>query len=328
MGEVLLAAGGGELSVARQRDALRGDLAERLSASRLAHAFDRATRGPALDAAPRPADPSVSVVVCTHDRADQLRSCLESFGGLRTPPHEVIVVDNAPSDDAARQVCAEHPVRYVLEPVAGLSRARNRGVLESTGEVIAFTDDDCIVDPAWLDSLGEDFTDPLVMVVTGYVGPLELETRAQCLFELHGGFGRTFERTVYDGISTVDAGVGDGNSFIRRRALEEVGLFAEDLGPGTPAASGQDADLFGRVFAAGYRIVSTPGRVVWHRHRRDYGELRGAMGAYVQGSTAAAIRRAARHHDVNGLRTAAWWWHSDIRRDLGRILRRSEERAP
>jgi GT2 family glycosyltransferase len=328
VGEVLLASTSGQLSVARQQDALRGELAERLSARRLAHAFDRATRGPALDAAPTPADPSVSVVVCTHDRADQLRSCLESFGGLRTTPHEVIVVDNAPSDDAARQVCAEHPVRYVLEPVAGLSRARNRGVLESSGEVIAFTDDDCVVDPGWLDSLGEDFSDPLVMVVTGYVGPLELETRAQCLFELHGGFGRSFERTIYDGLSTAQAGVGDGNSFIRRRVLEEVGLFAEDLGPGTPAASGQDADFFARVFAAGYRILATPGRIAWHRHRRDYPELRRAMSAYVLGSTSAGIRRAVRHRDVNGLRPAAWWWHSHFRRDLGQILRRTERRVP
>ena len=116
-----------------------------------------------------------------------------------------------------------------------LSRARNRGVLESSGELIAFTDDDCIVDPAWLDSLGEDFTDPLVMVVTGYVGPLELETRAQCLFELHGGFGRTFERTVYNGISTVDAGVGDGQP--GRRVARFTGLsHPSHTGPPGPPA--------------------------------------------------------------------------------------------
>ena len=97
------------------------------------------------------------------------------------------------------------PVRYVLEPHPGQSRARNRGILETTGDFVAFTDDDCVVDPGWLDDLGGSFSDPLVMGVTGYVGPVELESPSQILFELHGGFQRGLEYTVFDGATEIAA---------------------------------------------------------------------------------------------------------------------------
>src|SRR5438309_1205261 len=65
--------------------------------------------------------------------------------------------------------------------------------------LIAFTDDDCAVDPHWLDGLAEPFADTLVTAVTGHVAPVELETPAQILFEQHGGFGRGLEPKVFDG---------------------------------------------------------------------------------------------------------------------------------
>src|SRR5581483_2061946 len=139
-----------------------------------------------------------------------------------------------------KDLVAELPVRYLREDHPGASRARNRAIAESTSDLLAFTDDDCVVDPRWLDDLDESFADELVMAVTGYIGPAELETEAQVLFEAHGGFEKHFERTVFDG-TTVSPSAAAGpagasaNVIFRRRAFEEVGLFAEDLGPGTPA---------------------------------------------------------------------------------------------
>ncbi len=139
--------------------------------------------------ASRSLDPTVSVVVCTRNRPDVLAKCLDSLLELETRPHEIIVVDNCPSDDSTRTLCDRYPVRYVLETAKpGVSRARNRGVIEATGDLVAFTDDDCVVDVHWLDHLGRDFEDPLVMEVAGFVGPAELETRAQYLFEHARGF--------------------------------------------------------------------------------------------------------------------------------------------
>ena len=276
--------------------------------------------------------PRVSVIVCTRDRVDQLAFCLDSIAELNTPPEEVIVVDNAPSDESTCDLCADRPVSYVREPLPGQSRARNRGIAEARGDVIAFTDDDCTVSPRWLDGLAREFSDPLTMAVTGYIGPLELETAAQLFFERHGGFERHTERWVVDpihmaplrGASVAGAGA---NMIFRRTAFEHTGGFAEDLGPGTPARSGDDKYAFYGVLAAGYRIVHDPARLVWHRHRRDIPGLRRVMNDYGVSEFAYTSRVLAEERDANAL--AVWrWWLGHYGRDVKRYLRRSPNWVP
>lgn len=294
-----------------------------------------------LDAArpSRPESPAstgrmrVSVVLCTRDRPDQLEECLRSLMAVRPRPFEVIVVDNAPSDDRTRSACERYPVRYVVEPHPGLSRARNRGVVEARGEAVAFTDDDCIVDQAWLAGLDAAFSDPLVMAVTGYVGPLEVEHSAQFLFEAYGGFNRGFRRALYDGLVGSPAGVagvaGAGaNMVVRRSAFKAVGLFAEDLGAGTPAAAVEETYLFYRLLATGHRILFDPGRIVWHRHRADDGALRRMLYGYSTGLIAFTLRCLLRHRDAAGLRVPAWLFFKHLPEMIGRIVRRDEHRLP
>jgi GT2 family glycosyltransferase len=278
-----------------------------------------------VDDRPRSPDPSVSVVVCTRDRPDDLERCLEALGALSSTPLEIVVVDNASGDDRTRRVCEQFPVRYVEEPVAGQSRARNRGILETSGELVAFTDDDCVVDPGWLDDLHVELEDPLVQALTGYVGPLELETPAQFLFESHGGFARGLERRVFHGVwanpALTSGQVGSGaNSIFRRTVFERLGMFAEDLGPGTPARAADDNDMFCRILDAGYRIAFDPARVVWHRHRRDDGALRAILSDYGVSSSAFAARRVGRHRDLSALRIFSWWWLEHFPRDVRAIL--------
>jgi glycosyltransferase involved in cell wall biosynthesis len=321
VGELLLEAPWGRVSGEVLRAAIRDELGEGLWRQELAQAFVRATRGGGVRSRP---EPDVSVVVCTRDRPEQLRACLDSLRWLRTRPLEVVVVDNAPSDERARELCETYPeVRYVREPVAGLSRARNRGIAQSRGELVAFTDDDCVVDPGWLDGLGETFADPLVMVAVGYVGPLELETRGQCVFQLYGSFARRFERTVYDGLETMHTGLGDGNCFVRREAFAEVGLFAEDLGPGTPAKSGQDADLFHRIFLAAYRLAFEPARITWHQGTAPPGAVYGRA----VGQSAATTRWLFGRRDLRALGLTARTWGGIARRlfrvPLGLTLRQA-----
>ena len=144
--------------------------------------------------------PLVTVAVCTRDRTAQLAGCLDSLGRLDYPALDVLVVDNAPSDPAtARLVGERYPqVRYVCEPRPGLNWARNRAIAEARGEIIAYTDDDVVVDPGWVRALAHVFAQhPEVMAVTGLVVPYELETEAQMFFERYGGFGRGFERKWY-----------------------------------------------------------------------------------------------------------------------------------
>jgi glycosyltransferase involved in cell wall biosynthesis len=318
------------LTAERQWDAIRRELDERLWARQLSRAFIRAARGTV--GGPELGEPSVSVVVCTRDRPRDLRSCLDSIAALRTRPQEVIVVDNCPSDGETREVCRDYPVRYVLESRPGLARARNRGVLEARAELVAFTDDDCVVDRHWLDGLGDPFHDPLVMALTGYAGPVELETPAQYLFELHGGFQRFSERRLFDGASSspmmVAAAAGAGaNAFFRRRVFDEVGLFAEDLGPGTPARNGEEKYAFYRIAAAGYRIVFDPVRIVWHRHRSELASLRRTLFGYTTGEFAYTTRCLLAHGELGTL--AVWrWWPRHLAGDLRRWARDDERALP
>jgi GT2 family glycosyltransferase len=291
------------------RETIAADVGEWVWRRELRETVLLAGRGPETE--PRK-NPGVSVVVCTRDRADQLRSCLESLGALSTPPTEVLVVDNYPSDDTTRLLCEEFPVRYLLEPHPGQSRARNLGIIEAAAELVAFTDDDCVVDEHWLDSLGQAFDDPLTMAATGFVAPLELETRAQCLFEMQGGFPKHFERTVFDNVSrspVTSAGlVGAGaNMVFRRSVFEEIGLFAEDLGPGTPARAADDSYQMYKLLAAGYRVEFDPGRIVLHRHRRDEASLRRILFDYGCASVACSVRLLIRHREPAAMKVFAWW---------------------
>src|SRR5690348_9913012 len=95
------------------------------------------------------------------------------------PNLEILVVDNAPSSDATRDlVSARYPrVNYVVEPRPGLDWARNRAISAASGEILAYTDDDVVVDPGWVRALARAFAeDPEAMAVTGLVVPFELET--------------------------------------------------------------------------------------------------------------------------------------------------------
>lgn len=276
---------------------------------------------------------SVSVIVCTRDRPDELERCLASLVALDAPAHEIIVVDNSPATDAAREACERFAVRYVLEPLPGQSRARNRGIACATGDVIAFTDDDCVTDPAWLARLGVELADQRVMAVTGIVCPLELETAAQYLFEQHGGFRRGFRRRVLDGLlvdgaTTAGLAGAGANMAFRRCVFDEVGGFAEWLGPGTPARSADDNDLFCRVLDAGYKIVYDPAQLVWHRHRSDLESLRRVLYDYGVSSTAFAIGRLLLDRDLAATRILGWWWLRHLPREVGRLVFRRQKRMP
>jgi len=118
---------------------------------------------------------TISVLICTRNRPEQLERCLRSLQNLSPFPHEIIVIDNAPSSDATQKLVAKIPeVKYVLEPRPGLSIARNTGIRKSTGNIIAFTDDDVIVHPDWITRIAQSFQRDRVIAMTGLILPAEL----------------------------------------------------------------------------------------------------------------------------------------------------------
>ena len=78
-------------------------------------------------------EPTCTVVICTRDRPAELERCLRAVRQIEYPRFDVLVVDNAPSKAPAREAAERWAARYVAEPIRGLSRARNRGALESRG---------------------------------------------------------------------------------------------------------------------------------------------------------------------------------------------------
>lgn len=247
--------------------------------------------------------PFVSVIVPTARRPERVRSCLESLQLLRYPSFEMIVVDNAPDDPRTRAVveqCAvrDKRVRYVAESLPGSSTARNRGVREAKGELLAFTDDDAVVDPQWLRWIvGPFLKDERVGVVTGLVLPARFDTAEQRWFEEFSGFGKGFEQRLFDTDEHRADGrffypywgavFGSGNNMaFRRELLRAIGGFDPALGPGSRALAGEDVEAFSRAIVAGARLAYEPRAVCWHDHRADAAAVDRQVFSYGVGLTA------------------------------------------
>jgi len=268
--------------------------------------------------------PFVTVAVCTRDRPEDLAQCLAAIRHLRYDHLEVIVVDNAPTTDATERLVREQypDVRYVREERPGLNWARNRAALEARGDVIAYTDDDVIVDPLWAHAVGHVFAEnPGVMAVTGLVVPHELETPAQVLFETYGGFGRGYERRWYgvdteggEGAALSMAGAGKfgtgANMAYRRELFDRIGYFDPALDVGTVTNGGGDLEMFFRTLKEGYVLVYEPAAIVRHRHRREDERLRVQIRNNGIGFYAYLVRTALHYPNERlGLaRIGAWWF--------------------
>ncbi len=228
----------------------------------------------------QPFVPTTSVVICTHNRPAQLEKCLEAVSRLNYPHFEVVVVDSAPTDDGARRVAARWDVIYVVEPMPGASRARNRGARACTSEVVAFLDDDAVPEAEWLSCLTGEFEDPCVMAVGGRIVGLSIETRAERFFDGIGGFDCGPERRVVDQGTprwfelANFGGLGNGNLAIRRCAFDSWRGFHECLGPGTPLVMGEEHHALFSLIARGYRVVYAPDAVIKHPYPGTIEELR------------------------------------------------------
>ncbi len=223
---------------------------------------------------------ALSVAICTHDRAPLLQRALASVAAQRAHVHEVIVVDNAPSDDATRaMVRAQFPtVHYTCEPVQGLDFARNRALGVATGDVVLFLDDDAVADAGWAEAIAAVMRDPRVGVCTGRVEAMPVETEAQRMFEANGGFSRGMVRRRLPPppnrvrlpliVWAFDVGAGCSMA-VRRGTALELGGFDEALDLGAALPGGGDHDMLWRMLQAGYDVVYEPAALARHEHRRE-----------------------------------------------------------
>ncbi len=330
IGFVLLPITGGVLSTA-----MLAQLADQKFASAILIA--KAEREVA-DRSPQPERlPRLSIAICTKDRAERLSRLLAALSAVRPASVfsdlEIIVVDNASVDASTRDAVAAFPnVRYVFEARAGLDFARNSAVHSATGDLLAFLDDDVVVDRHWLDGLAAAWrSNPAAGGFTGLVLPYKLDTEARLLFEQRGGFGRGFSRREFHATSfalplhPVGAGVlGAGcNMAFERSLLIELGGFDEALDTGAPLPGGGDLDIFYRVLRAGRAMVYEPRYAVYHEHRETIAQLRRQYWTWGLGMMAFLDKcRRADPQLRDQHRRMIRWWTLDQLKLIVRALRR------
>lgn len=255
----------------------------------------------APDSVPDAQLPTATVVVATAGtRPDDLARTIGSLCALDYPRFDIVVVDNrgASSGRGLKGVPDDARVRVVTEPVPGASSARNRGMLEATGDVVAFVDDDTVADKEWLRAIGARFAvDPEVDMITGLVLPLELDTPPQLWFEeFYGGFSREF-RPARLSLASSDGqdplfpyALGrfgaSCNIAFRTTALARVGGFDPVLGVGTRAHGGEDLAIMMTMVLTGATIRFEPAALVRHSHRRTEREFLRQVLGYGIGLTA------------------------------------------
>src|SRR4051812_43289532 len=210
-----------------------------------------------------------SVVVCTKNRPAELEKCLAGVSRQTILPMEVLVVDNA-NDERALALSKKMGTRYCQEINIGASQARNRGISESKGDIIAYLDDDAYPDSDWLANFLRAFNDPDVMAVGGRVLAPEGNAEAKQLCALLKGPGSLMEPMVVDKSHpkwfemTVFGGLGMNGSSIafRRAAFEHVSGF--DLRLGLPGAAGEEQFAVFNLVDRGFKAAYAPGAVVTH----------------------------------------------------------------
>lgn len=216
----------------------------------------------------------ISVVICTYNRSQSLAETLESLRGQQTRDfdYELLVIDNNSKDDTREVVASYQPtfggrLRYVFEARQGQSYARNRGMSEAKGQLIAFTDDDVEPEPDWLLQLHDAFPAHQADCVYGKILPKWLAQRPSWLGEYFMHRLALLDRgdTPFV-IDSSEQQLFGANFALTRPIGQRVGGFNVELGNrGDRVGGEEDSEFFNRLFAAGGRVVYVPQAVVWHK---------------------------------------------------------------
>lgn len=204
----------------------------------------------------RPA-PRFSVIVCTRNGSGTLRSCLEALSRQSYPHHEVLLIDDGSTDTTPEIARSFAFVHYHRQDPAGLSAARNLGMKLATGDLLAYTDDDCIPDEDWLLHLSTAFDDPGWVAAGGpNIPPPPRNDTEACVAAAPGAPSHVL-------LNDEEAEHLPGcNLVIRKSALEAIGGFRVEF-----TTAGDDVDVCWRLQSNGGKLRFVPAAVVWH-HRR------------------------------------------------------------
>ena len=216
-----------------------------------------------------------TVVICTFNRANSLRNTLMSIEKLVLPKDllwELIIVDNNSCDNTRNVVEGfssetKLNIRYVFEKRQGLSNARNRGIKESKGDIIVFSDDDMEFDPNWLFQIITIFEQFDCICVAGKIIPKWPNKRPRWLIEKG-----PYRMTAFDGrfdlgnqAQEITIPPFGGNMAFVKTAFNKYGFFRSDLGrSGNNLMANEENEFCDRLLDAGEKIVYSPKAIVHH----------------------------------------------------------------
>jgi len=217
---------------------------------------------------------TITLILCTYNRANSISTALESVLASILPPDlewEVVVVDNNSTDHTRaviEELSSRHPrrLRYLFEPKQGLSNARNAGISAAQGRVVAFTDDDVTVDPKWLQSLTQPLLDEQCAGTAGRI--LLGEFRPPSWLAISGphNLGGSLVQFDLGGQSVLlDRAPFGASMAFQKSVFEEFGGFRTDLGrTGRSLIGNEDTEFGMRLLAAGLRLLYVPQAIVYH----------------------------------------------------------------
>lgn len=205
----------------------------------------------------------ISVVVPHLNQPEALERCLTSLRMGQRQPDEIVVVDNGSRVLPNEVVAASAGARLLQELTPGPGPARNLGVAQSTGDILAFIDADCLADAAWLAQAEAALADPTAQILGGDVRIAYDDPARLTMLEAYESiYAYRMDRYI-----AREGFTGTGNLVVRRAVLAAVGPFA-----GLSVA--EDRDWGQRATTMGYRIRYVPRMKVYHPARREFSEMR------------------------------------------------------
>jgi glycosyltransferase involved in cell wall biosynthesis len=228
--------------------------------------------------------PKISVVVPVYNGEATIRTCVEAILGLDYPREllQTFIVDNR-STDGTRKVLEGYPVTVLEESKTQSSyAARNLGIRHSTGDIVAFTDADCVPERSWLRAIVNAIAPADVGGIAGAIEAFRADSaveRYQASRAIRAD--RAYHHKVLPFAQTA-------NAAYKREVFERIGLFDPTL------IYGGDLDFSWRMQSgAGLRLVYEALAFVWHRHRTTY---RGLFGLYEKNAIANCLLSQRYHH--------------------------------